>query len=350
MIRAFAAVFSVVGIAACTLDPMSGTATAQAEVTASYALTAATQTAATQTAATQTAATVLTLEGGLVGVQHIFHFTPFQLRGDLCASPSACQPVDYLALPGDAFNEAGADLLAKAVDALPDRGGPVTLFGHSQGGQVIYAALRRWAADPSTAPDPSRVSWVSIGNPENPYGGVVEKLGLKPAPRLPADTAYQGIEVIRQYDGWADWPSDRSNLLAVANAVVGALTVHPRYDNVNLDDPNNVRYTPDKPDGTPGNVTYVWVPNPRLPIIAGTGPLEPFLDTILRPIIEAGYDRPGGAGGGSAQAASAAAVTKSASRAMTHLAAKSVSRARAVSSTPAKAIPRARSGITKNRS
>jgi hypothetical protein len=38
------------------------------------------------------------------------------------------------------------------------------------------------------------------------------------------------------------------------------------------------------------------------------------------------------------------------SRAMTHLAAKSVSRSRAVSSTPAKAIPRARSGITKNRS
>ena len=346
MIRAVAAVVSVVGIAAGALDPIVGTATAQAEVTASYALTAATQTPATQSAP----ATVLTLEGGLVGVQHIFHFTPFQLQGALCASPNACQPVDYLALPGDVFNELGADRLQQAVDALPSGGGPVTLFGHSQGGQVIYAALRRWAAEPSTAPDPSRVSWVSIGNPENPYGGVVEKLGLKPAPRLPADTAYQGIEVIRQYDGWADWPSDRSNLLAVANAVVGALTVHPRYNNVNLDDPNNVRYTPDKPDGTPGNVTYVWVPNPRLPIIAGTGPLEPFLDSILRPIIEAGYDRPGGAGSGSAQAVSAAAVTKSASRATTHPAAKSVSRARAVSSTPAKAIPRARSGITKNRS
>jgi len=347
VIRAVAAVFSVVGIAAGALDPIAGTATARAEVTASYALTAATQSAPT----TQSApASVLTLEGGLVGVQHIFHFTPFQLQGALCASPNACQPVDYLALPGDVFNDWGADRLQQAVDTLPAEGGPVTLFGHSQGGQVIYAALRRWAAEPSTAPDPSRVSWVSIGNPENPYGGVVEKLGLKPAPRLPADTAYQGIEVIRQYDGWADWPSDRSNLLAVANAVVGALTVHPRYDNVNLDDPNNVRYTPDKPDGTPGNVTYVWVPNPRLPIIAGTGPLEPFLDTILRPIIEAGYDRPSGAGGGSVPTVSAAAVTKSASRAMTHLAAKSVSRARALSSSPAKAIPRARSAVTKNRS
>ena len=317
MIRALAALCSALGIAAGAVAPVAGA------VTASVAA---------------SPATVLTLEGGLVGVQHIFHFTPFQLQGALCASPKACRPVDYLALPGDAFNEAGADLLEQAVDALPERGGPVTLFGHSQGGQVIYAALRRWAADPSTAPDPSRVSWVSIGNPENPFGGVVEKLGLKPPPRLPVDTAYQGIEVIRQYDGWADWPTDRANLLAVANAVVGALTVHPRYDNVNLDDPNNVRYTPDKPDGTPGNVTYVWVPNPRLPLIAGTGPLEPILDKMLRPIIEAGYHRPGVSSVTSAQAVSATTV------------AKPVSRARAASSTPTKAIARARPGITKNRS
>jgi pimeloyl-ACP methyl ester carboxylesterase len=318
VIRALAALCSVLGIAAAGAGaPVAGAANASVAAAP---------------------ATVLTLEGGLVGVQHIFHFTPFQLQGALCASPNACRPVDYLALPGDAFNEAGADLLEQAVDALPDRGGPVTLFGHSQGGQVIYAALRRWAADPSTAPDPSRVSWVSIGNPENPYGGVVEKLGLKPAPRLPVDTAYQGIEVIRQYDGWADWPTDQANLLAVANAVVGALTVHPRYDNVNLDDPKNVRYTPDKPDGTPGNVTYVWVPNPRLPLIAGTGPLEPILDKMLRPIIEAGYHRPGVSSVASAQAVSATTV------------AKPVSRARAASSTTAKAIARARPGITKNRS
>ena len=73
MIWAVAAVVSVVGIAAGALDPVAGTATARAEVTASYALAAATQTPATQSAP----ATVLTLEGGLVGVQHIFHFTPF---------------------------------------------------------------------------------------------------------------------------------------------------------------------------------------------------------------------------------------------------------------------------------
>jgi len=303
MIKALAATCSAVAVIGCGVSPTPGTA--RAEVTADYT----------------PAATVLTLEGGLVGVQHLVHFTPWQLQGSECKSPNTCQPVDYLALPGDAYNEKGAVLLQEAIGALPADGGPVTLFGHSEGGQVIYAALRHWAAEPSTAPDPSRVSWVSIGNPENSFGGVVEKLGLKATPRLPADTAYQGIEVIRQYDGWADFPSDRTNLLAVANAIVGALTIHPLYNNVNIDDPNNVRYTPDKPDGTPGNVTYVFVPNPKLPLIAGTGLFEPALDKILRPIIEAGYNRPGGVGTvGSAQAvpaavsASSVRVTKPASR------------------------------------
>jgi len=328
MIRAFAATCSAVAIIGWGVSPVPGVATARAELATAYT----------------PAATVLTLEGGLVGVQHLVHFTPWQLQGALCKSPNVCHPVDYLALPGDAFNEKGADLLQRAVAALPADGGPVTLFGHSEGGQVIYAALRHWAADPSTAPDPSRVSWVSIGNPENPFGGVVGKLGLKSTPRLPTDTAYSGIEVIRQYDGWADFPSDPRNLLAVANAVVGALTVHPLYNNVNLDDPNNVRYTPDKPDGTPGNVTYVFVPNPKLPLIAGTGLLEPALDKILRPIIEAGYNRPGGAGAAGSAHTLPAAVSASSARVATP-----ASRTRAARTALAKATGQARSDTTKNR-
>ncbi len=122
------------------------------------------------TAPAANAATVLTLEGGLVGLQHLLHFTPRQLRGDLCQSPNTCQPVDYTAFPAQPYTDGGAANVEKAIGALP-AGDSVVLFGHSQGGQVIYSDLRRWAADPSTAPDPARVSWVSIGNPENRYGG-----------------------------------------------------------------------------------------------------------------------------------------------------------------------------------
>ena len=238
-------------------------------------------------------ATVLTLEGGLVGLQHLIHFTPMQLRGSLCDAPDSCEPVDYFAMPlGKLFNELAATRLIEELDAQPDDGGPITLYGHSQGGQVIYSALRRWAADPSGAPDPNRVSWVSIGNPENNFGGRAPEA-------LPADSPYRGTEVIRQYDGWADWPTDPTNTLARINALVGLSLTHVfGYFNIDLEDPDNIRYTPDNADGSPGNITYVFVPTPTLPLIAMTGVLAPLLnpvlDPILRPLVEAGYQRPFG--------------------------------------------------------
>ena len=233
-------------------------------------------------APTASADTVLTFEGGVVGLQPWFHFTPLQLQGDLCKSPNTCQPVNYFAMPlGQWFNDQGAIKLNQALDALP-AGTQTVLFGHSQGGQVIYSALRGWAANPATAPDPADVSWVSIGNPENTFGG-------KAPDPIPANSPYQGTEVIRQYDGWADWPTDKGNLLARLNAVVGQQLVHPNYWNVDLNAPSNIRYVE-------GNVTYVFVPNPMLPLVQLTGPfaplLNPILDPILRPIVEAGYNRP----------------------------------------------------------
>lgn len=236
------------------------------------------------------AATVLTLEGGIVGMQHLLHFTPLQLRGDQCASPNHCQPVDYFAFPANPFTDQGAANVRAAIAALP-ADEQVVLFGHSQGGQVIYSDLRTWAADPVNAPDPARVSWVSIGNPENPYGGRRVTTEGPGAPWLPTDTAYRGTEVIRQYDGWADWPDDTTNLLAVANAVVGMFTTHTDYWKVDLNDPRNVRYTPEVA-GQPGNVTYVWVPNDTLPLVAWAGPLAGALDNALRPIVEKAYHRP----------------------------------------------------------
>lgn len=237
-------------------------------------------------------ATVLTLEGGLIGIQHIFHFTPRQLQGALCTSPNVCTPVDYQAWPlGQYFNDKGADRLIDAIDAQPADGPPIVAFGHSQGGQVIYTAVRRWLADPANAPDPATVSWVSIGNPENAFGGVKKQDGLPP------NTPYQGIEVIKEYDGWADAPSGPFNLLAWLNGQAGKNTTHVwGYFDIDLNSPDNTYYRPNDVNGNPGNITYVFVPNDTLPLIEMTGILapllNPILDPILRPIVDAGYSRP----------------------------------------------------------
>lgn len=168
-------------------------------------------------------ATVLTLEAGLVGAQNLVHFTPMQLKSAFCGSPNVCVPVDYPALPGQAFNEVGADAVTQKVNSLGPSWQTIILKGHSQGAQVIYSVLRRWHDDPAS----------------------------------------------KQYDGWADWPDDPTNALAIVNAVAGMALFHPDYFNVDINDPANVRYTPTLANGAPGNVTYVWVPSPTFPMISG---------------------------------------------------------------------------------
>ena len=168
---------------------------------------------AATTAEVRLAATVLTLEGGLVGLQHVVAFTQMQLGGQLCDAPNNCQAVDYFALPlGQRFNEMGADRLIQDIAALPNDGTPITMFGHSQGGQVIYAALRRWAADPANA--------LTRRGCRGSRSATRRTTSAARPPPLPADSPYQGTEVIKRYDGWADWPTDTTNLLAVANAAV----------------------------------------------------------------------------------------------------------------------------------
>lgn len=288
-IRSAAAIAAAGITAAGVLSPAAAQAAAPQKQSTPYSLSAVFEPLPTKPS------TVLTLEGGIIGLQTLLHFTPLQLRGDLCKSPNTCKPANYFAMPlGPWFNELGAKKLATVVAAQPvDEN--IILFGHSQGGEVIYTTLRYWKNNPEVAPDPSRVTWVSIGNPQNRYGGggrLNPSMPYVNIETLPPDSPYKGIEVIRQYDGWADYPSDTSNLLAVINASIGQGGAHTDYWKVDLNDPNNVVYTPDNPDGTPGNVTYVYVPTKTLPLISGMGIFAPMLDKLLRPIVEKAYNRP----------------------------------------------------------
>lgn len=243
---------------------------------------------ATLGAGTASAATVFTLEGGIVGMQHIWRSTPDQLQGKPCAQ-NTCTPIDYFALPIGSETQRGGQMLTEAINQTSP-GEKVVIVGHSQGGQVIYSALRDWAsgdiADPQRTAD---VTWISLGNPENKYGRQAGGIAYTNGQGVPADTDYPGYEVIRQYDGWADWPQDTSNLLAVANAMVGMQTLHTNYRDVN---PDNGFAAYADTSIKEGNITYVWVPTDTLPLVAWTGPFAPALDNALRPIVEKAYDRP----------------------------------------------------------
>ncbi|RWA20255.1 hypothetical protein MBRU_15415 [Mycolicibacterium brumae DSM 44177] len=238
-------------------------------------------------------ARTLTLEGGFVGMQAFMRVTPLQLRGSLCAGPKTCSPVDYFALPVGWQTEAGA---VKLNSAIGESGTDKTiLLGHSQGGQVIYASLRSWADGRAEVPD-GEVVWVSLGNPENPYGRRAGGIGYDHGQGLPdnyrdvveKNPDIHGVEVIRQYDGWADYPQDTTNLLAVLNAQMGQFSIHNDYRDIDLTDENNATYY-----DAENQITYVWIPTKTMPLVSWAGPLAPTLDKMLRPTVEAGYNRPG---------------------------------------------------------
>ncbi len=250
--------------------------------------------------ATGSAATVLTLEGGIVGMQPFFHFVPQNFGGEFCTGSYTCRPVDYFAFPAGPFTQRGGELVSEEITAIhasdPDE--DVVLMGHSQGGQVIYSALRDWSSGALPAPDPDHVTWISSGNPENKYGGTMGGIGYTNGEGLPADLDYDGIEVIRQYDGWADEPDDAGNMLAVINAYIGRQTLHTNYEDVDLHDPRNVTKTEYYCDtgvascdatNAKSTVTYVWVPTETLPLVAWTGPFAPALDNMLRPMVDKAY-------------------------------------------------------------
>lgn len=248
--------------------------------------------------ATGAAATVLTLEGGLVGIQPWFHFTPQNLQGEFCTGTYTCQPTYYFALPVGPATQRGGELVSDEIAAIhtADPAEDVVLLGHSQGGQVIYSALRDWSTGALPAPDPDHVTWISTGNPENKYGGTMGGIGYTNGEGLPAELEYDGVEVIREFDGWADKPDDESNLLAVINAYMGRQTLHTHYEDVDIHDPKNVtktEYYCDVGECSETNhtakVTYVWVPTDTLPLVAWTGPFAPALDNMLRPMVNKAY-------------------------------------------------------------
>lgn len=174
-------------------------------------------------------------------------------------------------------------------------------LGLSQGSVVITRWLQTYADDPD-APPASELEFVLLANPDRPNGGMLARFPKVTVPIMGAtfwgptpETQYKTLDVVREYDGFADFPEDPLNLLAVANALLGVVYLHSDYSGVDIDSPDNlVQHS--------GNTTYVMVPTERLPLLqpirdllAVVGRTEtPLLDAIeptLKALIDTGYDR-----------------------------------------------------------
>ncbi|MHC9293521.1 PE-PPE domain-containing protein [Mycobacterium sp. LTG2003] len=266
--------------------------------------------------------------------------------GDGCTAPV---PVPYIAqfwpfpfegwggLQGAKWNvsvASGVESLNDQLDlAGPDEDNPVVIFGYSQGATVTSIVKRQLAEDTGgTIPD--WISFVVIGNPNRPNGGLFERLAVlgtvpildatfgEPTPTNTSDEV-NTYDIALQYDGVADAPSWLLNPLALVNALAGFEYTHPTYLAPDGDDPPTETpygYTPEQVQAAienaqdsctaathcqeHGDTLYITLPAKVLPIMqpfldfaesTGTSalviPIVDLVSPLAQTLIETAYDR-----------------------------------------------------------
>ncbi len=196
----------------------------------------------------------------------------------------------------------GLDAISTAVTAAYSPDDKLLVVGYSSSAAVVTKYLRKLQAERAagtTTPSPENLTFILIGNPNRPNGGVLARFpGLRIGAPVGATfdggtpgTEYTVTDISWQYDGISDFPNYTSNMLAVANAMVGFFTLHGQYYTADPTDSSQILS-----DRTVNNTRYITLRG-DLPLLAPLyllgvpRPLLAGLDTALRTQIERGYDR-----------------------------------------------------------
>ncbi|HTY26976.1 MAG TPA: PE-PPE domain-containing protein [Mycobacterium sp.] len=173
------------------------------------------------------------------------------------------------------------------------------VFGMSQGAVVASQYKEQH-------PEGTGNTFLLVENPARPNGGVLSRFAGLYIPILNVtftgatpDNGDPTIDIARQYDGWADFPTYPLNLLATVNALLGMAFVHGTTQTQLT--AADIEAAKAAGDGsiyyqTHGNTTYYLIPTKRLPLLmpfTGIVP-DPILDAVdapLRALVELGYDR-----------------------------------------------------------
>ena len=206
-------------------------------------------------------------------------------------TPEQFMPVSGT-MPFDQSVGQGVSNLEQAINAQP-AGESIVVFGYSQSARIASIEKGNLAAAGSTLP----ISFVLIGNPNRPNGGILQRfegleipiLGVTFDGATPTNTDFKTVDITRQYDGWSDFPTNPLNPFATANAVAGIQYLHSDYQSVGL---GNALY-----QGSYGDTDYYMIPSQRLPLLipleqAGVpSPVVTIIDAPARVLVESGYNR-----------------------------------------------------------
>ncbi|MFY9765422.1 MAG: PE-PPE domain-containing protein, partial [Mycobacterium sp.] len=203
---------------------------------------------------------------------------------------------------GDSVNQGVSDLNSAIVPDLV-KGDDVAVLGYSQSATIATVEMNDLISN-NPGVNLNNLSVTLLGDPNSPIGGILDRFqfpdgvgafSLSPEPQhvpfldIPlslATTPTTGIATdiyTGEYDGWANFPEDPSNIFADINALIGMETVHPYYPDptpgVNLDTANIVNL------GSIGDTNFYAIPAP-LPTLAfmyDGGPAGQFFYDLFDP-------------------------------------------------------------------
>ncbi len=183
----------------------------------------------------------------------------------------------------------------KNVEARDPQGD--VIFGLSQGAVV----LSRYKA---AHPERTGNTFVLVENPSRPNGGILERFAGLYIPILDIsvsgatpDNGDTTVDVARQYDGWADFPTYPLNLLATINAIMGMIFVHGQTQTeLTAADIEAAKAGGSAYYQQHGDTTYYLIRTPLVPLLMPLKGIVPdpilgAIDPVLRNFIEMGYNR-----------------------------------------------------------
>ncbi len=212
---------------------------------------------------------------------------PFSGVKDLTLAVSAARGITVL-------NNAILQQLA----ALPP-GSSVVISGFSQSAIVASLEMPKLLAQGVTN---SQASFVFIGNPMNPNGGLLSRfpglsfptVGLTFYGATPTD-AFPTVIYTLEYDGFADFPQYPINFLSDLNALMGIVFVHTSANYAAA----QIATAIPLPTQGPTLTTYEMIPTQNLPLLQPLryipyigNPLADLLQPDVRALVNWGYGDP----------------------------------------------------------
>lgn len=204
----------------------------------------------------------------------------------------------------------GVTILHNTINEQIAEGNNLVILGYSQSSTISTLVMRDLLAlAPELQPTADQLSFVLLGAPNNPNGGLFERfdvltdgsyptipsLGITFNGAIPDGTPWDTSVYTLEYDGYADFPKYPINFLADLNAVLGIIYEHTIYPSLT---PEQLATAIELPmsEGYDGSTQYFMIPSEILPLLMPLQsipligqPIYDLLEPSMRILVNLGY-------------------------------------------------------------